>query len=122
MNPTVRQIKYVTALHFAVDLAAMNSQTREKKVARPRQVAMYLSRKLTTRSYPQIGRAFDRDHTTILHGVRQTMRRIAKYPKYAAYIEQVEQGVLVFKRQADAANAVASFARALTLDFSGDAQ
>ena len=49
-----------------------HSPQRARRVARPRQVAMYLSRKLTTRSLPEIGRRFGgRDHTTVLHACRR---------------------------------------------------
>jgi chromosomal replication initiator protein len=45
---------------------------RQRTIARPRQIAMYLSKSLTTRSLPDIGRRFGgRDHTTIMHGVRK---------------------------------------------------
>jgi chromosomal replication initiator protein len=45
---------------------------RVRTIARPRQVAMYLSKQLTTRSLPEIGRRFGgRDHTTVMHGVRR---------------------------------------------------
>ena len=47
-------------------------QVRQREVARPRQVAMYLSKQLTPRSLPEIGRRFGgRDHTTIMHGIRK---------------------------------------------------
>jgi chromosomal replication initiator protein len=45
---------------------------RIRSYARPRQIAMYLSKQLTTRSLPEIGRRFGgRDHTTVIHGVRR---------------------------------------------------
>jgi len=50
----------------------MQSARRSQNVARPRQVAMYLAKALTSRSLPEIGRKFGgRDHTTVLHAVRK---------------------------------------------------
>jgi chromosomal replication initiator protein len=50
----------------------MLSARRARSVARPRQIAMYLSKQLTTRSLPEIGRKFGgRDHTTVIHAVRK---------------------------------------------------
>jgi len=56
----------------------MLSQRRSRPLARPRQVAMYLAKKLTTRSLPEIGRRFaNRDHTTVIHAVK-TITRISE--------------------------------------------
>jgi chromosomal replication initiator protein len=60
------------AQHFNIRLADMHSARRARAVARPRQVAMYLSKQLTTRSLPEIGRKFGgRDHTTVMHAVKR---------------------------------------------------
>ena len=49
----------------------MSSKRRARAIVRPRQVAMYLSKVLTPRSYPEIGRKFGgRDHSTVIHAVR----------------------------------------------------
>ncbi len=58
--------------HYRIRKAEMTSARRAREVARPRQVAMYLSKQLTPRSLPEIGRRFGgRDHTTVIHAVRQ---------------------------------------------------
>ena len=49
----------------------MQSSRRARTVARPRQIAMYLAKQLTSRSLPEIGRKFDRDHTTVMPAVRK---------------------------------------------------
>jgi chromosomal replication initiator protein len=50
----------------------MFSARRSRQIARPRQIAMYLAKNLTSLSYPEIGRRFgNRDHTTIMHAVRK---------------------------------------------------
>ncbi|WP_460019601.1 chromosomal replication initiator protein DnaA [Magnetospira thiophila] len=69
---TIEEIQKKVAEHFNIKLADMHSARRARAVARPRQVAMYLSKQLTTRSLPEIGRKFGgRDHTTVMHAVRK---------------------------------------------------
>jgi chromosomal replication initiator protein len=69
---TIEEIQRRVAEHFNMKLADMHSERRARAVARPRQVAMYLAKQLTTRSLPEIGRKFgNRDHTTVMHAVRK---------------------------------------------------
>ena len=69
---TVDEIQKTVADHFNLKQADLLSERRTRSVARPRQIAMYLCKQHTTRSYPDIGRRFGgRDHTTVLHGVRK---------------------------------------------------
>lgn len=68
---TVDEIQKVCAAHYKIDAAEMRSKRRARAVARPRQVAMYLAKKMTPRSLPEIGRIFGgRDHSTVIHAVR----------------------------------------------------
>jgi chromosomal replication initiator protein len=69
---TIEEIQKRVAEHYNIRLAEMYSSRRARAVARPRQVAMYLSKQLTARSLPEIGRKFGgRDHTTVMHAVRK---------------------------------------------------
>ena len=69
---TIEEIQKRVAEHFNVRLVDMHSARRARAVARPRQVAMYLSKQLTARSLPEIGRKFGgRDHTTVMHAVKK---------------------------------------------------
>ena len=69
---TIDEIQRKVAEHFSLRLQDMHSSRRSRNVARPRQVAMYLCKKLTPRSLPEIGRKFGgRDHTTVMHAVRK---------------------------------------------------
>ena len=69
---TVDEIQKLTADHFGLKQADLLSERRTRSVARPRQVAMWLCKQHTTRSYPDIGRRFGgRDHTTVLHAVKK---------------------------------------------------
>ncbi|HWA90707.1 MAG TPA: chromosomal replication initiator protein DnaA [Rhizomicrobium sp.] len=69
---SIEDIQRKTAEYYDLDVRDFQSPQRARRVARPRQVAMYLSRQLTTRSLPEIGRRFGgRDHTTVLHACRR---------------------------------------------------
>ena len=67
---TIEEIQKKVAEHFNIRLSDMSSPRRARAVARPRQIAMYLAKQLTSRSLPEIGRTFGgRDHTTVMHAV-----------------------------------------------------
>ena len=69
---TIEEIQKRVAEHYNIRLSDMHSARRARAVARPRQVAMYLAKQLTTRSLPEIGRKFGgRDHTTVMHAVKK---------------------------------------------------
>ncbi len=69
---SIDEIQTRVSEHYRIRKAEMTSARRAREVARPRQVAMYLSKQLTPRSLPEIGRRFGgRDHTTVIHAVRQ---------------------------------------------------
>ena len=69
---TIDEIQKKTAEYYKLDLRELHSARRARRVARPRQVAMFLARELTSRSLPDIGRRFGgRDHTTVLHACRR---------------------------------------------------
>jgi chromosomal replication initiator protein len=69
---TVDEIQKVVAEHYSLKQADLLCEKRTRAIARPRHVAMYLAKQLTTRSYPDIGRRFGgRDHTTVLHAVKR---------------------------------------------------
>ena len=72
---TVDKIQNVVSNYFNIALSEMLSQRRSRPLARPRQIAMYLAKKLTTRSLPEIGRRFaNRDQTTVIHAVKTITR------------------------------------------------
>ena len=72
---TIDEIQKAVVEHYSIRMADMTSARRSRAVARPRQVAMYLAKQLTPRSLPEIGKKFGgRDHTTVMHAVRQIER------------------------------------------------
>jgi chromosomal replication initiator protein len=69
---TIDEIQRRVSDHYRIRQSEMSSARRAREVARPRQIAMYLAKQLTPRSLPEIGRRFGgRDHTTVIHAVRQ---------------------------------------------------
>ena len=69
---TIDQIQKKVAEHFNVKVSDMHSSRRSRAVARPRQIAMFLAKNLTSRSLPEIGRKFGgRDHTTVIHAIKK---------------------------------------------------
>jgi chromosomal replication initiator protein len=69
---TVEEIQRKVSEHYNIRLSDMIGPKRVRTYARPRQVAMYLAKQLTSRSLPEIGRRFGgRDHTTVMHGVKR---------------------------------------------------
>jgi len=88
---TVDRIQRAVCEEFRVTLTDMTSKRRARIIARPRQVAMYLSKKLTKRSLPDIGRRFGgRDHTTVMHAVKRIDGLRAGDAEFNAKIEAVE--------------------------------
>ncbi len=68
---TIEDIQRAVCTHFRIDRGEMSSARRTRAVARPRQIAMYLAKELTPRSFPEIGRRFGgRDHSTVIHAVK----------------------------------------------------
>ncbi|OGT21372.1 MAG: chromosomal replication initiation protein DnaA [Gammaproteobacteria bacterium RBG_16_57_12] len=69
---TIENIQKTVAEYYKIRVSDLHSKKRSRSVARPRQIAMYFSKELTSHSLPEIGEAFGgRDHTTILHGCRK---------------------------------------------------
>lgn len=69
---TIDEIQRKVADYYGLKVADLLSERRAREVARPRQIAMYLAKKMTPRSLPEIGRRFGkRDHTTVMHAVKR---------------------------------------------------
>ncbi|MBO9624147.1 MAG: hypothetical protein J7500_15675 [Sphingomonas sp.] len=69
-GPRIADIQAAVARHYGITRGDIVGPAREAKIVRPRQVAMYLTRRLTDKSLAQIGHAFgDRNHATVIHGV-----------------------------------------------------
>ena len=92
---TVDKIQNVVSNYFNIALSEMLSQRRSRPLARPRQIAMYLSKKMTTRSLPEIGRRFaNRDHTTVIHAVKTISRLSEQDDEMKKNISQIKSLLL----------------------------
>jgi len=75
-SQTFHEIKKATANVYGITVADIDGTSRLPMFTRPRQMAMFLCRKLTSESAPAVGRAFRRDHTTILHAEKKLSKRM----------------------------------------------
>ena len=92
---TIDKIQNVVSNHFNIPLSEMLSQRRSRPLARPRQIAMYLAKKMTTRSLPEIGRRFaNRDHTTVIHAVKTITRLSEQDDEMKKNINQIKSLLL----------------------------
>ena len=85
---TIEEIQRRVAEHYNIRLTDMASARRARAVARPRQVAMYLAKQLTSRSLPEIGRKFgNRDHTTVMHAVSRVSELMERDSGFSEDVE-----------------------------------
>ena len=85
---TIEEIQRKVAEHWNIRLTDMSSARRARAVARPRQVAMFLAKQLTSRSLPEIGRKFgNRDHTTVMHAVSRVAELMERDTAFAEDVE-----------------------------------
>tara|TARA_B100001248_G_scaffold90293_1_gene66764 strand:- start:3347 stop:4735 length:1389 start_codon:yes stop_codon:yes gene_type:complete len=92
---TVDKIQNVVSNFFNIALSEMLSQRRSRPLARPRQIAMYLAKKMTSRSLPEIGRRFaNRDHTTVIHAVKTITRLSEQDEEMKKNIHQIKNLLL----------------------------
>jgi len=89
---TIGEIQRGVADHYAIKLSDLLSPRRARSVARPRQIAMFLSKELTSKSLPEIGRQFgNRDHTTIMHGVKRVIQLCKEDPSIREDVEMLRR-------------------------------
>ena len=92
---TVDKIQNIVSNYFNIPISDMLSQRRSRPLARPRQIAMYLAKKMTTRSLPEIGRRFaNRDHTTVIHAVKTITRLSEQDHEMKKNIDQIKNLLL----------------------------
>ncbi|MDM9619333.1 chromosomal replication initiator protein DnaA [Rhizobium sp. S96] len=88
----IEDIQRIVARHYNVSRQELVSNRRTRVIVKPRQIAMYLSKTLTPRSFPEIGRRFGgRDHTTVLHAVRKIEELISGDTKLSHEIELLKR-------------------------------
>lgn len=85
----IDNIKKIVSNHFKIEMNDFVSKKKNQAISWPRQVAMYLANDLTDMSLPEIGRAFNRDHSTVVHARDQIKKEIKENPFFAAEINQI---------------------------------
>lgn len=92
VNFSIEDIKKAVALHFGIKTSEMISKRRTKNLSFPRHVAMYLCRKHTTASYPEIGSEFGgRDHSSVIHAANVVAAKLKKDSDLAKAVETIER-------------------------------
>ena len=90
-NLSIENIQKTVASYFTISLNEMLSPRRSRSLVRPRQIAMYLAKKLTTKSLPDIGRQFNnRDHTTVIHAVKTIENLIINDQSFKKSVEDLK--------------------------------
>ena len=93
-NSSVDNIQKIVAEHFQVRVTDLKSKNRSRSFAVPRQIAMYLARKLTRASTTEIGRRFGgKDHSTVIHSTNKIESLIKTDPSLSATIQALEQKI-----------------------------
>jgi chromosomal replication initiator protein len=88
----IEDIQRIVARHYNVSRQELVSNRRTRVIVKPRQIAMYLSKTLTPRSLPEIGRRFGgRDHLTVLHAVRKIEEILSSDTKLGHEIELLKR-------------------------------
>jgi chromosomal replication initiator protein len=87
-TPTLRDIEMAVCARFGLTPEILRGPQKQRGIARPRQIVMYLAREMTPLSYPRIAAWFHRDHTTVLWGERRIRQLMVEKPKVAAYVRE----------------------------------
>jgi chromosomal replication initiator protein len=91
---TVEHVQKKVARHFNVKISEMNSKTRARNLAFPRQIAMYLCRELIGSSFPELGKKFGgKDHATVIYACKKISRERESVPKLRKTLEILEQQI-----------------------------
>lgn len=91
---TIDEVKKYVAEFYSLKPQDLLMRSRRREIVRPRQVAMYLSRQLTQRSFPEIAKRFNKmDHTTVMHGCDQIRRLCEADPMFAAEVEKIKRSI-----------------------------
>lgn len=88
---SVEEIQKKVIDFYHIKMVDLKSTRRERRIARPRQIAMYLAKNLTTLSLPEIACKFDRDHTTVLHAVKTLESLIKSDPQIAEEVLKIKR-------------------------------
>jgi chromosomal replication initiator protein len=83
------------AAYYGIPVETMTSRQQYARIARPRQVAMFLACELTPHSVAEVGRRFDRDHTTVMHAVKAVNKRAETFAETMIDVEVLRERLSV---------------------------
>ena len=86
---TVEEVQNCVCKKYGVSITQILSPERTQSIVTPRQLAMYISRKFTTRSLPEIAKTFNKSHATIIHGVKNISKRLDVEPELRKTLEEL---------------------------------
>lgn len=86
---TIEEVQNCVCKKYAISRSQILSPERTQSIVTPRQLAMYISRKFTTRSLPEISKNFDKSHATIIHGVKNISKRLDVEPELNQILEEI---------------------------------
>ena len=86
---SIEEIQNKICHHYQVTMAQLLSTERTQSIVTPRQLAMYISKKYTNKSLPEIAKMFDKTHATIIHGVKNITKRMDVEPELRRSFEQI---------------------------------
>ncbi len=89
LSINVNSIKKIVGKHFNIKMEDFNAKRKTQSIAWPRQIAMFLTTELTDLSLPEIGREFNRDHSTVVHARDVVKEKVETDPFFAAEINQI---------------------------------
>ncbi len=97
-TPVILHIQRIVCSHFDVPIANMSPSLRTVKVLIPRQIAMYLSRKITELSFEIIGKSFKCHHSTVMNAVERVSTLAKTMPKMANTVQELEEKILTDRK------------------------
>ncbi len=92
---SIEDIQKTIVSYYNISMSDFMSPRRSRHIARPRQIAMYLSKKLTTKSLPEIGRKFTgRDHTTVIHAIKKVEELMAGNKNFESEVQEITEKII----------------------------
>ncbi len=90
---TAELVMKVVSDYYGLTIGDLTGKVRRKEIARPRQIAMYITRTMTNMSLPQIGAFFGRDHTTVIHSCREVANDMQATPSFRTVVDEIQKKV-----------------------------
>ena len=91
---TIEKIQKIVAVNFEIKISDLKSNSRLRQFARPRQIAMYLSKNLTDKNLPEIGREFGgKNHATVIHAIKKVEELMENDAKFSVTLKNLEEKI-----------------------------